>query len=133
MSKTQLTRVVLFALFTILILGGCRNNPVYNVMDSDISTLGASNKSMDQVKSAIIDAGTPLGWVFSDKGEGHLVATLAVRKHMAVVDITYNTKAYSINYKDSENLSYDGTNIHQNYNSWVQNLQRRINIKLGSL
>lgn len=133
MNKSQVIRTSLIALLTILILSGCRANPVYNVTDNDISTFGGGNMTLDQIKGAIVDAGTPLGWVFSDKGEGHLVATLAVRKHMAVVDIMYNTKAYSINYKDSENLDFDGTNIHKNYNGWVQNLQKRINIKLSSL
>lgn len=133
MIRTQYSRTILFALLTLLVLSGCRGLPIYTVTDNDISTLGSGDKTMDQVKAAIIDAGTPLGWVFADKGEGHLMATLAVRKHMAVVDITYNTKAYSINYKDSENLNYDGTTIHKNYNGWIQNLQRRINIKLSSL
>jgi hypothetical protein len=50
-----------------------------------------------------------------------------------VVDIPYSAKSYSITYKSSSNLNYDGTTIHSNYNGWVQNLHKAINTQLNTL
>ena len=45
----------------------------------------------------------------------------------------HKNKNYSINYKDSTNLDYDGTNIHRNYNGWIANLDRAIKTQLATL
>jgi hypothetical protein len=47
------------------------------------------------------------------------------------VDIPYDTRRYSIVYKESANLGYDGTNIHRNYNRKVQELDRAIQDQLA--
>jgi hypothetical protein len=52
---------------------------------------------------------------------------------MAVVDVNYTPQTYSITYKDSSNLGYDGQSIHKNYNGWVQNLDKAIRAQLGAL
>ena len=52
---------------------------------------------------------------------------------MAKVDINYNTKTYSITYKDSSDLDYDGTKIHKNYNGWIQNLDNAIKVQLSAI
>ena len=57
---------------------------------------------------------------------GHIVGTLHLRKHMAIVDIPYSTNSYSILYKDSAQLDYNGDTIHQNYNGWITNLNNAI-------
>ena len=64
---------------------------------------------------------------------GHMVGTLALRTHLAVVDVNYSVKSYSITYNDSISLNYDGTTIHTNYNSWIQNLHKGITAQLGNL
>ena len=45
---------------------------------------------------------------------------------MALVRIDHDTKTFSITYKDSRNLGYDGTLIRRNYNRWVRNLKQSI-------
>jgi hypothetical protein len=52
---------------------------------------------------------------------------------VAVVDINYTVKSYNISYKDSTELNYDGTNIHKNYNGWIQNLDKGIRAQLSNL
>lgn len=113
-----------------VIAAGCRSNPVLNIEDSPIN---ANVKSSKDVQKAIIRAGTSRGWKMKVVGKGHIEGTLLLRKHMAKVDIKYNRKSYSINYKDSAELNYDGTNIHPNYNGWVQNLDRSIQAELSAL
>jgi hypothetical protein len=64
---------------------------------------------------------------------GTMEGVLVLRSHRAVVDITYDTAAYSIKYKDSSDLEYDGSSIHSNYNGWVQNLDKAIRAQLTAL
>ena len=64
---------------------------------------------------------------------GYTSAFEMARDHRAVVDVRYDTKTYSIKYKDSSNLQYDGTSIHKNYNGWIQNLDNAIRARLTGL
>ena len=92
------------------------------------------NKLSDNIgKQYIFAAGTGLGWMMKEVEPGHIVATLALRSHIAKVDIKYDKKSYSITYKDSENLNYNGKSIHSNYNGWIQNLNRSIQAQLSNL
>lgn len=115
-----------------IIFAGCGRNPVMNIEGSPIA-VSSGKTTMDKVKGAIISAGTRLGWQMKPVADGHMVATLFLRGHMAQVDIKYTTESYSITYKDSSNLKYDGTNIHKNYNGWIQNLDRNIRVALSPL
>jgi hypothetical protein len=124
-------------IFLMVVLGlaiiSCRVAPVYNVEDAAIVSTSGNDLTMDQVKTAIMQAGTALGWTMKPVSDGHIVGTLFVRRHMAKVDINYSTKSYSISYKDSQELQYDGNQIHSNYNGWVQNLQRNIDGRLTAM
>lgn len=89
------------------------------------------NLTMEQVKKEIMAAGRPRGWRMKEIAPGHLEAIIYVRAHMAKVDIKYNTKEYSIHYKDSDNLKYKEGKIHKAYNNWITNLDRDIQLELG--
>ena len=120
-----------FLVLSVLIaVVGCRTAPIYNVTNQSIGAAGGKAKSLQEVKTAIVDAGRARGWTVKDIAPGHLEAELRVRDHAAVVDIKYSTTSYSITYKDSKDLHYDGTKIHPNYNGWIQNLQRDIEKRL---
>lgn len=112
--------------FVLLIAGGlaaCRTAPVYNVENALFSKEAPSVQAAgDMIKAA----GASLGWQMADDGPGHIVGRLPIRTHLAVIDITFDTTRYSIMYKDSNNLKYDGSQIHSNYNGWIQNLQNAI-------
>jgi len=114
----------------VLLLVACRTADLYNVQNAP----GASKAvSMADVETAIRRAGHGLGWQITPQGPGRAEGTLALREHRAVVDITYDTKSYSIKYKDSSNLQYDGKTIHSNYNGWIQNLDKAISKELLAL
>lgn len=125
--KKLLVKLLLLAVVAGAVVG-CRSAMVYNVDEQSIVSSGKPN--MKDIKSAILRAGASLGWQMKESKPGQIVATLFLRKHMAQVDITYSTKSYSITYKNSSNLNYDGETIHSNYNGWVQNLQRQIDAQL---
>ena len=121
---------VIFVILTTLLFTGCRTAPVYNISDAALPEQDATEKN---IANAIVTAGGSLGWVMKKKEPGHIVGTLHIRDHVAVVDINYDNEKYSITYKDSTNLKYDGTVIHSNYNSWVTNLSNAINNQVSIL
>ncbi|MFZ1326533.1 MAG: hypothetical protein WAT67_11050 [Candidatus Contendobacter sp.] len=115
-----------------LTLAACRSNPVYTVSGAPVTT-STRIYALKDVRNAIQQAGTSLGWQMKETRRGMIVGTLYVRDHMAQVDIPYDRSSYSILYRDSKNLDYDGANIHSNYNGWVQNLSKAINARLSAL
>ena len=123
--------LVIIATALLLVLAGCRSNPIMNIEDAPIE-ISEKHTSKD-IKKAIIRAGAGLGWNMKSKKPGQIRGSLFLRDHVAIVDIRYTKKSYSITYKDSQNLNYDGTNIHKNYNSWVQNLSRRIQVQFSTI
>jgi hypothetical protein len=123
----NIVKIVGVALVAMLVLSGCRTASVYNTQN----TIDAG-KSSKAVYTAIKQAGQSLGWNISKVSEGVAIGKLALRTHMAVVRITYNNRSYKIDYKDSQNLKYNAADntIHKNYNGWVQNLEKAINVRL---
>jgi len=115
----------------VLLLVGCRVAPVYNVSSAPV--VAAKSVTLRDVERAITRAGVGLGWQMMPRQPGKMEGVLVLRSHRAVVDITYDTAAYSIKYKDSSDLEYDGSSIHSNYNGWVQNLDKAIRAQLTAL
>jgi len=115
---------VVIVLFAALSLSACRGAPVYNVQSAVMAT--PADAKLEDVAGVIKRAGAGLGWQMADQGPGQIEGKLFLRSHMAVVSITFDTKKFSIFYKDSNDLDYDGTTIHKNYNGWVQNLEKAI-------
>jgi len=111
---------------SVLALAGCRTAPIMNVVDAPVG----ANRNAQQVEQAIISAGNSLGWEMRPAGPGKIEGTLLLRDHRAVIDIDYNPSRYSIRYKDSSNMHYDGGSIHKNYNGWIENLDRAIRNRL---
>ena len=116
----SLSLVLLF-----LAIAGCKYVPVENVEEAPL--LAPEEVTLDRVKKGIVRAGEFQDWEMTEVEPGHIVGRLIVRgKHTAAVDILFDTKVFSIRYKDSGGLDYDGETIHQAYNTWVFNLKRDI-------
>ena len=107
---------------------------VYNVDNQPIKS-SMSTYDLSDVTKAIKRAGAQLGWDMREATPGHLVGTLKLRSHVAVVDVVYTLDEFSITYKNSVNLNYDpgGNTIHRNYNGWIQNLSDAIDTQLTIL
>ena len=121
------------SLIAAIVLAGCAPTQVRNVSDAPV----VSNKAltMDEVQAAITRAGTSLGWIMLEQGPGQIEGTLRLRSHVAIIDITYDTETYNIQYVESTNLNYNaekGT-IHKNYNGWIQNLDNAIQRELAAI
>ncbi|MGH7146370.1 MAG: hypothetical protein ACREIJ_00500 [Nitrospiraceae bacterium] len=124
---------VLLASFVLVVAVGCRTGPIIDVKDAAIPAAVGQNLSLDEVAKGIVSAGAKHGWSMKIESPGHIVGSLMLRSHMAVVDIPYTTTAYSIVYKDSRNLKYnaDSKTIHSNYSGWVRNLHVAIQREFG--
>ncbi|MFK5976843.1 MAG: hypothetical protein QM493_10070 [Sulfurovum sp.] len=124
----KLFKLSMLVLVSSLLLTGCGLPPVYNVPTSKLD----KRYSKGKVYTAIKEAGKSLGWKITRRGTGVAEGKLILRTHLAIVRITYNANSYSIKYVRSENLKYNaekGT-IHKNYNGWIQNLEKAINLHL---
>jgi hypothetical protein len=122
-----LFRAMMVALLA-AVLTGCfgRLQPVYNVNDMAVP-VALQDASASKIELIIKTAVTGRGWRVQDVSPGVIKATLKQRTHEAVVDIKYSNKAYSIDYVSSQDLLYDGSKIHRNYNRWVKTLEQDIN------
>ena len=128
MNRRMFKSIVAVA-FCLLLTGFGAGTPIYNVQSSPIPPNPAA--TMENIQKAIVRAGATLGWQIAPKGLGMAEGVLVLRTHRAVVDITYDTKSFNINYKDSVNLNYNENDktIHSNYNGWIQNLEKGIRVQ----
>lgn len=122
---------ILVILALAMSVAGCTSAPIMNVSDQTVAAPPGKAMTQDQVKTAILRAGSALGWVMKEEKPGLIVGTLSLRDHIAVVDIPYSAKSYSITYKSSVNLNETNGQIHRNYNGWIQNLQKGIGNQLN--
>jgi hypothetical protein len=132
MGTYKLKRVILIAALGLLGVG-CAPTPVVNVTDAPV-VVNKPGVTLDEVGKAIVRAGATIGFQMIMNRPGLITGTYSPRGDFtAVVEVKYSTQKYSINYKDSQGLNYDGTNIHRNYNNWVLNLDRNIKTQLSTL
>jgi hypothetical protein len=116
-----------------LALAGCaRTMPVYNVSSAPVAA-PSGQLSAAQVRSAIIEALHDKRWIVKQDDPGKIMAEIMARSHRADIDIDYSATQYSITYRDSANLRYDGSEIHRNYNKWIKLLERQINQRLSEV
>ena len=130
---SKLIRAFAAFAFVALLTGFGRGTPVYNVVSAPIPPSPAA--TLDNIEKAIIRAGLQLGWRIEPKSPGKAEGVLLIRTHTAVVDITYDTKSFSITYKSSVNLDFDpkDNTIHSNYNGWIKNLEKAITVQASVL
>ena len=133
MKNNTVSQIILVLMLVVSV--GCRMGTIYNVEGAAIAPGSGKRLTQDEVTTVIVNAGAKYGWAMSVAKPGHIIGTLSLRSHKAVVDITYTTTSYNITYKNSENLKYNpSTNsIHANYSTWIKRLQVSIQNAVGAL
>ncbi len=119
-------------LFSLIVASGAHAAQILSFENQPIPTVGHS-LSTSKIEKAIIRAGAQRGWVMSRNGKNKLLARVDVREHVAVVNITFSRRDFSITYNSSQNLRHRKGNIHRNYNRWVNNLRNDITLELNKL
>ena len=97
---------IVMAIGMALLVAGCNTQPIVNVTDQPVVSTVSKQLTADQVRNAIVGAGSGLGWVMTPISPGLVGGRFIKEDHVAVVDIRYTEKIYSIAYKDSTNLKY---------------------------
>lgn len=91
--------------------------------------------SQKDVSNALVTALVTRGWIVDSDKDGTIESTLFVRKHMAKISLTYDTRQVVIKYLDSDNLNYlekgGAEFIHRNYHNWIQNITNDIRLQLS--
>ena len=123
MSKFKIALSTVIMVFLI----GCKSTvPIKNFENQSIAQYGDSKNTESSVEKSIVRAAVSLGWQAEVKSDNEIIATLNIRTHQLVVVITHDDKSFSVKYKDSTNLKYNGKKIHRQYINWVTNLIRSI-------
>lgn len=137
------------SLTIVIAIAGCAGPRIVNIVDAPVK-VQQSEITEEDVKKAIVQAGEGLGWTMRSESLRKLVGMLTVRDQSAIVAIDYDTKGYSIRYRDSTNLGYrwkpvsdyggtivlsgtDQGEIHKNYNDWVRKLDAAIKLELSRM
>lgn len=119
---------LLTAIAVVGALTGCaRTASIHN-----INTPVSAGHSQAQVRAAILKAGQQRQWIMTDAGPGIIKGRMQSRDHTAEIRINYSANSYSINYENSMNLKASDGKIHKNYNRWVNNLDKDIQLNLSS-
>lgn len=131
MIRTRFLLGTVMVAFVLALVACASAAPVREVTDASIDP----SHELEDVRTAIMRAGAGRGWRMNPQDEGHILATLEVRDHMAQVDIYYDESSYDIVYRDSVNLDYnpDEGTIHPNYNGWIENLELDIHNNLAAM
>lgn len=109
-------------------LAGCaRTAPV-----EQIRTTVSAGHTEAQVKQAILRAGVQRQWIMSQTAPGAIAARQQAHDHVVEVRINYSASGYSIHYVSSSNMLASGGKIHKNYNRWVHNLDKDIQVNLAA-
>ena len=127
MLRIAAIRTAMLAAACAALVGCAGTEPIRNVDNQRIPR----GWSMEELEHTIIEAGRPRGWIMKAAEPGHIVGIINVRDHQAAVDVFYDTRRYSILYRESNNLDYENGRIHRNYNGWIMNLDRDIQTRLS--
>ena len=119
---------------TVIAIAACASSSVPVRNYQAVAIAAKTNPSLDQIGKAIVAGSAAAGWQANEVRPGVIVATHKIRNHFAIVDIAYTSNAYNITFKEGDpGLKFDGTNIHQNYNGWVENLEKVIRAHVNAL
>lgn len=135
MPKKNVVFSALLVLSLCLTVGCFRQAQLQNPTGIPVRSSGGQSLSQAQVKQAIILGATDRGWTTREISPGVINATLALRSHLAEVEIPYSVNSYSIIYKSSSNLDYKAKDqtIHNQYNNWVQYLRQSIDARMAAM
>ncbi|ATF95539.1 Uncharacterised protein [Cedecea neteri] len=111
------------------LLAGCvsRTAPIETVQNN-VST----GHTETQVRAAILKAGLNRQWIMNDAGPGVINGRQQARDHRANIIVQYSANSYIIKYDSSVNLMAAEGKIHKNYNRWVHNLDKDIQMNLST-
>jgi hypothetical protein len=125
-----LIRALLVASVLAVAVAGCGSRPIMNVTAEPVVVTPGKAATNDNVRDAILRAGSSLGWQMRPAAPGVIAGSINLRGHSANIDVEYNTRTYNIVYRSSSGLDAQNGQIHKNYNGWIENLNNAIRREL---
>lgn len=89
--------------------------------------------TVEQVGESIFLAVRHRKWAARKIAPGHIEAQYTKWRHKVVVDVIFDTKKFSVRYKDSENMRFTGRTIHNRYNEWTAKLADLISARVRNM
>ena len=103
---------------------------------SRVVLVSGPDRSLDQIKQAIVRGGARHNWTVAKDESGQLTLKYNKQnKHEVVVDVSYDLSGFQIRYVSSVNMKHDSAKgeIHPFYNKWVANLSQAISTEINQL
>jgi len=125
-----LIRALLVAVVFAVAVAGCGSRPIMNVTAEPVVVTPGKTATNDNVRDAILRAGSSLGWQMRPAAPGVIAGTISLRGNTANIDVEYNPRTYNIVYRSSTGLEAQNGQIHKNYNGWIENLNNAIRREL---
>ncbi len=103
---------------------------------SRVLLVSSQDRSLDQIKQAIVRGGARHNWTLAKDEPGKLTLKYNKQnKHEVVVDVSYDQQGFQIRYVSSLNMKHDSATgeIHPFYNRWVSNLSQAISMEINQL
>lgn len=118
----------------LIVIAAC-SAPIHKVESKSYGWGPQKGVTMAQVQATVEKTALDWGWLLSNEKPGSFTATKTWGggKHSAVVDVIYNLKDFTIRYKDSKQLGYNGSTIHKTYNTMVTRLEENIKLNVSKL
>lgn len=121
--------------FAFFFIAACATEQMHKVDKVDYGYYTKKSLTMEKVRTTIEQTATRNGWQLSDQKDGSFMGKRewGGGKHNIVVDVIYDLRKFSINYRDSHQMRYDGSWIHNSYNRMVQKLEEDIMAAVNAL
>jgi hypothetical protein len=132
--RHRCTRLLVVACL-ILAIAAC-TAPIRRVNSPNYGWGPRPEVTLAQIQTEIEKTARGQGWQLSEVKTGSFVAKREwgdKGKHNIVVDVVYDRKGFSIRYKDSKQMDYDGKSIHHTYNDMVETLRDGIKASVSPL
>lgn len=112
------------------LLAGCVTAPVYEVEDRPLDY--DRPISIEEVGRRIERAATMQNWTTQRLSPGHMIASKKKGRHVGTVTIAYDTRRFSLLFRNAVDFKHSGGRIHKLYNEWVRVLEDTIRMEFRS-
>lgn len=125
----------LAAVFSLIMFIAACSSPIHKVESESYGWGPAKGVTLAQVRETVEKTALDMGWNLNNEKNGSFVAkkVWGGGKHSAVIDVIYTLKDFTIRYNSSDQLGYNGSTIHKNYNLLVTRLEEKIKLNVSKL
>ncbi len=103
-----------------------RSAPVQTIKSPVLS----KTVTVQEVRGAILRAALSKNWQVVEETDQKITLKYVKKVHVAVCDVTYSEKEYTITINPMTTLLRGDNEVHPKYNQWIRNLDKQIQRQL---